>query len=170
MALQIPGASLHSSLTHVARYRSVYWYFNRVNPSGLGAVVGALPRGAVLTNFLVMVTGEWLVTDSIIAYLSHHFTSRYDNNIPEVRRRVYRPARNGAFLTPRSFQCWEFLRVKKNFFAGLFLIAIWMPTLVLTSIDYAMCLTSRLETESDWVLGRCPEPPTNRTEMARAFT
>jgi hypothetical protein len=38
---------------------SVYWYFENINPSGVGITAGKLPSDVVLMNFLIQAVFEW---------------------------------------------------------------------------------------------------------------
>ncbi|GMH64241.1 hypothetical protein TrLO_g14587 [Triparma laevis f. longispina] len=98
-----------------------------------------------------MVVGEWIISDSIIAYLSHHF-SRYTNNVP---------------------QSWTRFRKGSHFRQALVtivMISALTPLYTLASIGNSMCMTSmlgELEDEGGWVRvwGTCPDLPLNITEL-----
>ncbi|GMH55183.1 hypothetical protein TL16_g01839 [Triparma laevis f. inornata] len=70
---------------------SAFWLVNRrMTVSAIGALGSPLSVEQVAVNFVIMVVGEWVVTDSIAAYCSHHWEQRYTNNIPQAWQRIRR--------------------------------------------------------------------------------
>eukprot|EP00520_Triparma_pacifica_P001162 CAMPEP_0118649388 /NCGR_PEP_ID=MMETSP0785-20121206/9676_1 /TAXON_ID=91992 /ORGANISM="Bolidomonas pacifica, Strain CCMP 1866" /LENGTH=526 /DNA_ID=CAMNT_0006541671 /DNA_START=155 /DNA_END=1735 /DNA_ORIENTATION=+ len=128
---------------------SVYWLVQKVNPSEVGAEGGQIPNSVVLMNLLVMIIGEWVVSESIVVYVSHHFAKRYSNNV-SLRWAQFRHANHHTTTI-----------------STLVFIASLMPVFVLNSIDYELCITSNVEVNAqDWTQGRCPRVPENSTEMS----
>ena len=62
------------------------WLLNPANPGRLGAD-GRMSVSGLCANFVVMLVGEWLLTDSLIAYISHHF-KRYQLNVTATWQKV----------------------------------------------------------------------------------
>ena len=125
---------------------SAFWLVYRINPAGLGVEVGPLSDSDVLINGLIMLAGEWIVADSIIAYVSHHWTTRYTNNVP---------------------QAWRKRRLNKTFVYMLVVIGALYCVTTQRGVLWEMCITSMLMSEQDWVIGQCPAPPLNTTEITR---
>ena len=113
--------------------------------SSIGALGSPLPVSRVLTNFAIMIIGEWIVTDSIAAYCSHHWVSRYTTNIP---------------------QAWQRIRRKKRQVAWLVAVGVLVSMLVIIIIPDEQCYTSASQGD-EWVLGQCPEPPESIANMQK---
>ena len=126
---------------------SIFWLLLRANPAGLGAKVGALPASLVLGNLIIQMAGEWVVSDSIIAYISNHYTKRYIINLP---------------------QAWKLMRSKRRFIFLIIFFGAFMCWNASYNVATSMCLTSMLgEEEDDWVMGQCPSYPKNIGDMLR---
>ena len=92
-----------------------------------------------------MVIGEYLVTDSLLAYASHNL-ERYQVDI---------------------LNHWQRLRKSKTWLLAamtLLALAIW-PLLIV--IPEGFCMT-RFNDE-EFVMGQCPVPPSNVNEMLKAY-
>ena len=82
---------------------------------------------------LASLVAEWIVADTIIAYVSHHWTSRYTNNVP---------------------QAWHKRRLNRTFIAILVAIGALQCITTQRALMIEMCITSYLQSEQDWVMGQ----------------
>lgn len=98
----------------------------------------------VMVNLGIMVVGEWFVTDSIVAYCSHHWHNRYPNNIPRA---------------------WQRISKKKRWRMVMVLAAVMTSTVVLVNAPDELCYTG-VGSGGEGVLGLCPKPPECVDEMS----
>jgi hypothetical protein len=101
-----------------------------------------------MTNLAVMLVGELIVTDGIIAYIARH-SKRYSND----------PAHE-----------WQEFRSKKYLVMGIGLTCAAMGSACILQYPVNFCYTSWLggkgeRGELDWVVTSCPEQPKNFTEL-----
>ena len=89
-----------------------------------------------------MILGEWILTDSIIAYISHSWTTRYTNDIPAAWEKVQK---NGKFA-------WTTV-----------VIAAMSPAAIFHVMTLSMCITGGYEDADEWTIGQCPRAPKNAT-------
>jgi hypothetical protein len=101
------------------------WLATNVNPSTPGSSAIPIEQGtAGLFNMLV---GELVVTDGLIAFLSHRFEKRYLYSI--------------------ALEWAELIKKKKSYIWLLVVIANLMSVAVLLQIPMALCLTSKMSNE-----------------------
>ena len=122
---------------------SVYFLIMNVNPSSAGSK--RIPQSQTLTNFAIMVAGEFILTDGLVSWMSNK-SSTYNIDLSKEWERV---KENRAFLaaivvTTSALSIFSLVKTTKNF-----------------------CVTSRLEDVESWVLTTCPPYP-NITDVARS--
>lgn len=62
------------------------------------------------------------------------------------------------------------LRSKKRFIVAILMLCAVVPCLVYQNIPYEMCLTSNIDTKSDWVLGQVRHNESQSDELRRRFS
>jgi hypothetical protein len=123
---------------------TLYWMLNNSNPGAAGS--NSIPLSQTMTNLAVMLFGELVVTDGIVAYLAHNF-ERYKND----------PAED-----------WAEMKKKKKLLAGCAVCIACASAVSASSITTSFCYTSWAgEGVEDWVITSCPAFPKNITEMSR---
>lgn len=116
----------------------------------LGAIPGS-PRkalGLIWANFIIMLFGELVVTDSLIGWMARRFTSRY----------VIDPTIEWQRMKKRGT---GFLKI------AVFVVAIYFPSWCATTIWINGCVTAPVGNEEEWAVTSCPAVPLNITEMSR---
>ena len=95
----------------------------------------------------IMVIGELVVTDGIVAYVSNKFKTRFFVDLAAA---------------------WRDLRSKRK---GLLWVIVALMSLssssTIANLPTNMCYTSPMEHEANWALTSCPMPKTNVTDMQR---
>ena len=116
----------------------------------LGAIPGS-PRkalGLIWANFIIMLFGELVVTDSLIGWMARRFTSRY----------VIDPTIEWQRMKKRGT---GFLKI------AVFVVAIYFPAWCALTIWINGCVTAHVGNEEEWAVTSCPAAPSNITEMSR---
>ncbi|GMI25223.1 hypothetical protein TeGR_g3086 [Tetraparma gracilis] len=124
-----------------------YYTLLSANPGAAGSP--SIPFSQSMTNLAVMLVGELIVTDGIIAYIARH-SKRYSND----------PAHE-----------WQEFRSKKYLVMGIGLTCAAMGSACILQYPVNFCYTSWLggkgeRGELDWVVTSCPEQPKNFTELS----
>ena len=113
---------------------SLFWIGCNANPSTAGG--GSIDMSQALTNFVIMLFGELVLSDSAVAYISHKFASRYMISIAHE---------------------WEgFRETQRSAILGLIIIVSLISSSLILSIPNKLCLTSDMSAEEDWALTACP--------------
>ncbi|GMH62375.1 hypothetical protein TrRE_jg9727 [Triparma retinervis] len=124
---------------------SLFWIGCNANPSNAGA--GGPQVSQALINLCIMLFGELVLSDTIIAYLSHKFESRYVISIAHE---------------------WEgFRETQRRAIVGLVLIVTIISSSMILIIPPNLCLTSLMSAEEDWALTACPDITRNITNLLR---
>ena len=128
-----------------------FWLLMHANPAKPGSY--AIPVSQTIINFFVMIVGECIVTDGIIAILSHHLTSRFKVDLPAT---------------------WKHMKQYKSKMLVAIVATISLNSfVVLAPVGTTLCFTHRVDTTveelvvevEDLVMTSCPEPPENVTQF-----
>jgi hypothetical protein len=124
---------------------SLFWLLMDSNPNEPGSP--KIPISQTIFNLAVMLFGELVVTDGIVAYVSNKFEDRYVVDIASA---------------------WIDLRTNKRALVRclVFIMALYSSNIILI-LPRSLCYTSPLQDEANWALTSCPASPTNITEMVR---
>ncbi|GMI55487.1 hypothetical protein TeGR_g625, partial [Tetraparma gracilis] len=121
--------------------------FLGINPGAPGS--RTIPVGQTLVNLFVMLFGELILTDAIIAYTARHW-KRYQND---------------------PIKEWDALKKHKGLLRGFIATTACVGAASLLAFPNNFCYTSwRGEGEPtgedrEWVLTQCPVPPENATDL-----
>ena len=124
---------------------SAFWLLMEANPSEPGS--SKIPVAQTLKTLAIMLVGELVVTDGIIAYVSNKFKKRYIVDLAVAWHDL---------VTNRKKLIWAFVAI----------ISMASFT-ILISLPLNMCFTSLADDESNFALTSCPDVPKNITEMSR---
>mmetsp|Transcript_16015 Transcript_16015/g.29987 ORF Transcript_16015/g.29987 Transcript_16015/m.29987 type:complete len:587 (+) Transcript_16015:165-1925(+) len=123
---------------------SLFFYALQINPAEPGSK--ALSDGTVIKNFVVMLFGEFVLTDAVLAVASH-FLHRYRNDVAAQ---------------------WAYFNERRGFITAMVVLMNMMTCMLIVWVPLTLCLTSRAdENIQDWVLTQCPAMPTNITDMSQ---
>lgn len=123
---------------------SVFWLVMNANPGDPGSE--SIPIKQSAWNLGIMIIGELVITDGIIAYASNKSKNRYCVSLAVA---------------------WKEMREKRNSLLKVFLILIVLHTWpAVQHVPSNMCYTSPANDESAFALTSCPKP-VNITEMTR---
>ncbi|GMH72124.1 hypothetical protein TrRE_jg12783 [Triparma retinervis] len=123
---------------------STFWLVMNANPGEPGSE--GIPIEQTLLNFGVMLFGELVLTDGIVAYASHKFKNRYCVNLAVA---------------------WRACAERRKYLLVGAMVMYWCFSLVtVQNIPTHMCYTSPANDESNFALTSCPKP-VNITEMTR---
>jgi hypothetical protein len=125
---------------------SSYYIFVPSNPGAPGSPKIQISQS--LLNLLIMLVGELVITDGLIAYLARHF-NRYCND----------PADE-----------WGNFKENRSILVGIILVIATVNSSTILQFAGNFCSTSWLEVgddDRDFVLTSCPAAPRNVTEMLR---
>jgi hypothetical protein len=103
----------------------------------------SIPLSQSLFNLAVMLFGEVILTDGIVAYMARH-SSRYHND----------PALE-----------WAEFKKRKRVAIAIAVIAMMLSTAYSTQFLQKLCYTAT--GDDAWNIATCPPPPQNITEMSR---
>ena len=124
---------------------SFFWLLMGANPSEPGSP--KIPITQTLKTLAIMLIGELVVTDGIIAYVSNKFQKRFIVDLAAA---------------------WHDLRTNRKRLIWAFVAVISLTTLpVVVNLPTNMCYTSPAADEANWALTSCPDAPKNVTEMTR---
>ncbi|GMH65263.1 hypothetical protein TrRE_jg4853 [Triparma retinervis] len=113
---------------------SLFWICCNANPSSSGGE--SLDVSQAMLNFVIMLFGELVLSDSVVAYLSHKFESRYVISIAHE---------------------WEEFRQRQGkAIMGIIVIISFISSTAIMQIPNQLCLTSHMSHEEDWALTQCP--------------
>ena len=124
---------------------SAFWLLMDANPSEPGSP--KIPVAQTLKTLAIMLVGELVVTDGIIAYVSNKFKKRYIVDLAAAWHDL---------VTNRKKLIWAFVAIVSMVIIP---VAINLPT--------NMCFTSLADNEANFALTSCPAVPKNITEMSR---
>jgi len=140
-------ALIHLSLSECTSIlaSATFWLVGNANPAAPGS--NAIPADQTLRNLAIMLAGELVLTDGLIAYIGRHST-RYKLD----------PVRD-----------WKDFKASKAIFLGsLACITLNISSQIVSVSANNMCLTSWLgEEEMDWVMTSCPPIPRDIHDMVR---
>ncbi|GMH88760.1 hypothetical protein TrST_g6201 [Triparma strigata] len=123
---------------------SLFFYALQINPAEPGSK--ALSDGTVIKNFVIMLLGEFVLTDGVLAVASH-FLHRYRNDVAAQ---------------------WAYFNERRGFIAAIVVLMNMLTCMMIVWVPLTLCLTSRAdENIQDWVLTQCPAMPTNITDMSQ---
>ena len=123
---------------------SLFFYMLKINPSSPGSE--PLPNSTVLSNFAVMIFGEFVLTDAVLVVLSHFWKS-YTNDVAVE---------------------WGFFSKRYGFVATLIVTTGMMISMISIYVPMMFCMTSSIERGvDDWVITQCPTAPSAISEMAQ---
>ena len=127
---------------------SLFWICSNANPSASGGK--GLDVSQAILNFFVMLFGELVLSDSVVAYISHKFESRYVISLAHE---------------------WEdFRETQRTAKMGLIVIISMISSVAIMQIPNRLCLTSHMSNEEDWTLSQCPKAVWNETLFLRDAT
>ena len=124
---------------------TLFWLLLDANPGKPGSP--KIPIAQTLSTLAVMLVGEFIFTDGIIAYASNKYKERYIVDLSAA---------------------WQDLRTKKNkliWYLVLIISAVSVP--VMGNLPINLCYTSPIDDMDNFALTSCPEIPRNITEMSR---
>ncbi|GMI38261.1 hypothetical protein TeGR_g4275 [Tetraparma gracilis] len=124
---------------------AAFFFLMRVNPASAGSA--KIPYSQTTINLLIMIFGEVILSDVIVAYMSNANKSLYKVNLVKE---------------------WHDIKEQPAFLAGTAALAALLSVLAVVSTTKNMCITSRYETQDEWVLTTCPTIPGNITEVGRS--
>lgn len=111
---------------------SLFWICCKANPSTSDG--RSLNLSQALSNFAIMLFGELILSDFIVAYTSHFFSSRYIISIANE---------------------WEHFRETQNFTKNSFIVIMSLiSSAVILQIPMNLCVTGSTK---EWALTQCPE-------------
>ena len=113
---------------------SLFWICCNANPKTAGG--GGIPLSQAIINFVIMLFGELVLSDSVVAYMSHKFKERYVIDI--------------------AHEWAGFRETQKSAILGLIAIVSLISSAVIMQIPEQFCLTSIMPNEEDWTLTLCP--------------
>ena len=112
---------------------SLFWICCNANPSTPGG--GGIELSQAMINLVIMLFGELVLSDSVVAYVSHKFSSRYVISIAQE---------------------WEgFWETRRRAVIGLVAILSFISGAIVLQILRRFCLTSIMPREEDWTLTQC---------------
>jgi len=112
-----------------------FWLLMHANPSLPGSA--AISTSQTLLNAVIMLIGEVVVTDGIIAFLSNKLKSRFRVDLAAA---------------------WAHMKAEKKVLLLAITATVGFTSLTaLAPVGTTLCFTSRAETEADWVMTGCPE-------------
>ena len=126
---------------------SYFWLIVRANPASPGSA--ALPISQSVVNLGIMLFGELVVTDGIVAYFSNAFKDRYVVNLALA---------------------WNELKTRrKSLMRYMTAILMLGTSQIILNLPHNMCFTSPdyENINAPFALTSCPEIPQNITEMLR---
>ena len=124
---------------------SFFWLVMDANPSEPGSP--KIPTAQILKTLAIMLVGELVVTDGIIAYVSNKFKKRYIVDLAAA---------------------WQDLRTNRKKLIWTFVAIVSMMSIpVINTLPGNMCYTSPVDDEANWAVTSCPDVPKNITEMSR---
>ena len=113
---------------------SLFWVVCKANSSKAGS--GSIDVSRAMRNLVIMLFGELVISDTVVAYLSYKFASRYVISIAHE---------------------WEgFKATQRRALSGLIVLVSLMSIKVFISIPQMLCLTSLMPDEENWALTQCP--------------
>jgi len=125
---------------------TLYYLVMNVSPGAPGSRAITVQQSII--NLAIMLFGELIVTDSLVAYFARNF-SRYVND----------PARE-----------WAGFRKRRRLVFGINATISLVSIFVVAAQPAFMCYTIWVgEEDADWVITTCPSPPKNITELVRAW-
>ena len=112
---------------------SLFWICCNANPSTPGG--GGIELSQAMINLVIMLFGELVLSDSIVAYVSYKFSSRYVISIAHE---------------------WEdFWETRRRAIISLVAILSFLSSGLILKISDRFCLTSIMPHEEDWTLTQC---------------
>jgi len=111
---------------------SFYFLIMNINPSSAGSK--RIPQSQTLTNFAIIVAGEFFLTDGLVSCMSN---------------------KRAAYKIDLSRE-WERVKENKAFLIAIVVLTSSLGTLALVSTTKNFCVISRLEDVESWVLTMCP--------------
>jgi hypothetical protein len=84
-----------------------------------------------------MIFGELVLSDSVVAYISHKFSTRY--------------------IVSLAHEWEEFRATQGRAKLGMIFIGSIISSTVILTIPPRLCLTSSVQNEDDWTLTQCPD-------------
>mmetsp|Transcript_1292 Transcript_1292/g.2880 ORF Transcript_1292/g.2880 Transcript_1292/m.2880 type:complete len:257 (-) Transcript_1292:41-811(-) len=124
---------------------SAFWLVMDANPSEPGSP--KIPTVQILRTLAIMLIGELVITDGIIAYVSNKSKKRYVVDLAAA---------------------WHDLVTNRKKLLLAFVAIISMASItILIGLPINMCYTSLADDEANFALTSCPDVPRNITEMSR---
>lgn len=120
---------------------SAFWMILNVAPGGPGS--SSIPLSQSIVNLAIMLFGELVLTDGIIAYMARH-SARYRND----------PALE-----------WAEYKKRKRLMVGISAVVTVLTTAYTTIPIEGFCYTAT--GDDTWNFATCPAPPQNITELSR---
>ena len=112
---------------------SLFWICCNANPSTAGG--GGIDMSQAFVNLIIMLFGELVLSDSVVAYISYKFSSRYITSIAHE---------------------WEgFRETQRPAIKGLIAIIALISSFVIMFIPTSLCLSSLMPNEEEWALTQC---------------
>mmetsp|Transcript_30093 Transcript_30093/g.59771 ORF Transcript_30093/g.59771 Transcript_30093/m.59771 type:complete len:477 (+) Transcript_30093:633-2063(+) len=124
---------------------SAFWLVMDANPSEPGSP--KIPVAQTLKTFAIMLIGELVVTDGIVAYVSNKFKKRY--------------------IVDLAAAWHDHVTNRKKLLLAFVAIISMASISTIISLPINMCYTSLADDEANFALTSCPDVPKNITEMSR---